>query len=330
MSDKDTLHVILGAGGAIGTPLARELLARKVRLRTVSRSGRGPVAAETMRADLTRRDEVMRVIGEGSTAYLTVGLPYDRRVWREQWPAIMHNVVDACVAKDARLLFFDNVYMYGKVDGIMTEASPDQPCSEKGAVRAEIARYLQNEMAAGRVKALIARSADFYGPDTDGKSVLTMLVFRRLAAGKRAQVLLRADARHSYTYTPDCAKALCMLAEADDAFGQVWHMPTAQPPLTGRELVERAARAIGVPARLSAMPGWLLRAAGFFVPVLGELGEMLYQYDRDYVFDSTKFERRFDFTPTPYEEGIRATARWVTHHAPDGAPLVSHGAQHPT
>jgi nucleoside-diphosphate-sugar epimerase len=303
------LHVILGAGGAIGTPLATELLARGAKLRTVSRSGRGPAGAETLRADLMQRDEVVRAVVQGSTVYLLAGLPYDRRVWRAQWPVIMDNVIAACAARHARLVFFDNVYMYGRVEGPMTETTPVRPSSEKGKVRAQIAATLLEAAAAGRVEALIARAADFYGPHAEKTSVPSLLILQRLAAGKPAQVLVTADARHSYTYTLDCARALCPLAETADAYGQVWHLPTAQPALTSREFVEIAARELGVAPRLSVSPRWVMRVGGLFSTLLREAGEMLYQSDHDYVFDSSKFERRFRFTPTPYEEGIRASVR---------------------
>ncbi len=311
MRGLDGLHIILGAGGAIGTPLAAELVERGARLRTVSRSGAGPEGAERVRADLTDAGEVLRVVDEGSTVYLLAGLPYDRRVWREQWPRIMRNAVAACESKAARLIFFDNVYMYGRVEGPMTEATPVRPASVKGTIRAEIAGLLQAEIAAGRIEAMIARSADFYGPHSERSSMPSILVLQRLAAGKAAQVLVRADAKHSYTFTLDCARALLALAKADDAYGQVWHLPTAHPALTGRELVEIAAREMGVPARLTVTPRWQIRTAGVFSTMLREVGEMLYQAEADYVFDSSKFERRFAFTPTPYEEGIRETVRWM-------------------
>jgi hypothetical protein len=38
---------------------------------------------------------------------------------------------------------------------------------------------------------------------------------------------------------------------------------------------------------------------------MAEIVEMMYQYDRDYVFDSRKFEQRFNFRPTSYRDGIR-------------------------
>jgi len=303
------VHIILGAGGAIGTPLAAELLARQQRVRAVSRSGAAPAGIEAVRADLNNPEDVRLAIAEGSTVYLLAGLKYDRRVWQEQWPRIMRNVVRACSEKGARLIFFDNVYLYGRVDGPMTEETPVRPTSRKGKTRAEIIEFLQNEMAAGRVKAAIARAADFYGPHADRTSVASILVFQRLAAGKSAQVLVDPGRKHSYTYTLDCAKALCLLADADDAFGQAWHLPTARPALTGREFVELAAEALGVAPGVSVLPAWVMKAAGLVVPMMRELAEMLYQNDRDYEFDSSKFERRFAFAATPYADGIRECAR---------------------
>jgi nucleoside-diphosphate-sugar epimerase len=312
------LQVILGAGGAIGTPLAQELLARGQRVRLVSRRGLASGSAEAVSADLNDEAAVLGAVGEGSTVYLLAGLEYAIQAWREQWPRIMRNAVAACEAKRARLVFLDNVYAYGAVDGPMTEDTPVRPTSRKGEVRAEIARYLENEIASGRVTASIARSADFYGPCSEKTSVPGILVFPKLAAGRSAQVFVDANTRHSYTYTLDCAKALCLLADAEDSFGQVWHLPTAQPPLTGREFVQLAADALGVPPRLSVIPAWAIKTAGLVMPMMRELAEMLYQNDRDYVFDSTKFERRFGFTPTPYAEGIRATAAGAKHPGPVG------------
>jgi nucleoside-diphosphate-sugar epimerase len=299
------INILLGYGGAIGIPLASELLACGERVRTVSRTGAGPEGADAKRADLLDPAQVAAVVDEGATVYLLAGLKYDLRTWRDQWPRIMRNVVSACASMGARLVFLDNVYMYGAVDGPMTEDTPIRPTSRKGEVRAAIAGYLQEEMAAGRITAAIARAADFYGPHADKSSVPYILVLNRLAAGKSAQVFCSADTRHSYTYTLDCAKALCLLAAAPDAFGQVWHLPTACPLLSGREFVDLAARALGVAPRLSVIPAWTLKLAGLFSPMMRELAEMLYQNDRDYVFDSSKFERRFGFWERVY--GRRAS-----------------------
>lgn len=306
---KKILHILLGAGGAAGTPLAEELLRAGRRVRTVSRTGKGPEGAERKAADITAAAAVLDVVEEGSTVYLLAGLPYDRRIWRDQWPVIMRNAVAACGARSARLVFLDNVYLYGTVDSPMTETTPVNPCSVKGRIRAQIAGFLHEEMAAGRVTALIARAADFYGPFSEKSGIPTMLVLRRMADGKVPQVLARADTRHSYTYTHDMGKALMMLGESEDCWNQVWHLPAAGPAPTGRQFVEMAASVLGREPSLSVVPPLFMAAAGLVSTQMREVAEMLYQNSGDYLFDSSKFERRFSFSPTPYAEGIAATLK---------------------
>ena len=300
-------HIILGSGGAIGNVLADELLAKNERIRLVSRRGHGPANVETAKANLTNFNELNSAIEESAIVYLVAGLQYNAKIWQEQWPKIMHNVVEACEAKNARLVFFDNVYSYGKVNGAMTEDTPINPCSKKGTIRAEIAQYLMSEIEQKNINAIIARAADFYGPYTEKSSVPFILAIQRLAKGKKAQWLVNAGTRHSFTYTGDCGKALYLLAQASDTWNQVWHLPTARPPLTGEEFIKIAASKLGVEPKYMVMKKWMLRLAGIFAVTIRESYEMLYQNEFDYIFDSTKFEKRFNFTPTPYEKGISDT-----------------------
>ncbi len=44
---------------------------------------------------------------------------------------------------------------------------------------------------------------------------------------------------------------------------------------------------------------------GLFMPVMKESVEMLYQYDRGYVFDSSKFENAYNLKPTPTDIAIK-------------------------
>jgi nucleoside-diphosphate-sugar epimerase len=258
-------------------------------------------------ANLLQAPEVMRAVAGSEVVYLLVGLPYRAAVWREQWPVIMRNTIQACSAHGARLVFFDNVYMYDcdRIDH-MDERTPIRPTSQKGAVRAQVAQMLMDAADAGQIEALIARSADFYGPGKQPSSVLTQTVFNRLAAGKAAQWLLSLDCRHSFTFTPDAARGVAMLGSEKDACGQVWHLPTAPNPPTGRQWVEAAAHALGVEPRVQRVSRLLLNVLGWVVPDLRELKEMAYQYDRDYEFVSDKFNRRFGFEPTAYQKGIDA------------------------
>lgn len=301
------MQTILGAGGAIGTGLAKDLTQYTDAIRLVSRN---PVKVnpsdELMAADLTHKDAVRRAVQGSSVVYVTVGFPYKLKVWRKVWPPFIGHVIEACKEHNARLVFFDNIYMYdaNHLNG-MTEETPVHPPSQKGVVRAEVVRMIMDEVQKGELTALIARSADFYGPGIKETSLLTELVLHPLSRGKKASWLGPVHFKHSFTYTPDAAKATALLGNTEDAYNQVWHLPTAANPPTGKEWIEAIAREMDVKPRYRSLSKRMVQLAGWFVPPMSEIPEMMYQNDRHYVFDSSKFEERFDFTPTPYAEGIK-------------------------
>ncbi len=302
------IHTILGAGGVIANGLARELTDHKETVRLVSRKPTPFPGAETLPADITDPQQAIGAIKGSDIVYLCVGLKYDFSLWRQEWPKIMTNTIEACKQAQAKLIFFDNVYMYGRVDGGMTEDSPYDPCSRKGDLRARIATQLMSEVRKGNITASIARSADFYGPGAGKTSVPGILVFDRLARDQRAQWLVNTKVRHSLTYTGDAVKALYLLAMDENSWNQAWHLPTATNPLTGEEFIESAAASLGKPARHMVLPKWMIGLGGLFDKTTAELSEMTYQYEFDYLFDSSKFENAYNFQPLSYEEGIKATA----------------------
>ncbi len=300
-------HIILGAGGAIGIVLAKELISKNEMVKLVSRSGHDMPNAESIKADLTNFEEVKNAVEENSMVYLTAGLKYDLKVWRENWMNIMRNTVEACKAKNAKLIFFDNIYALGRVTGKMTEDSPINPCSKKGEVRAKLLEYLQSEIKSKNLNATIARAADFYGPYAPASSIPDILVVDKLLKGKKPQWMVNPNVKHSFTYTEDCGKALYLLAKDDKAFNQVWHLPTASPAITGKQFIEIAAQKAGAQGKYFVLSKWMIKLAGLFDSTLKEIYEMLYQSEFDYEFDSTKFENYFSFKPVSYEIGIART-----------------------
>jgi len=299
------MHTILGAGGSIGRQLAWELLRAGNRVRLV---GRNPEnigeSVETMSADISNLDQMIKAVSGSSIVYLVVGLKYDLNIWRALWPRIMRNTIEACKRANAKLVFFDNVYMYGLVNGVMTEETPFNPCSKKGQVRAEIAVVLLEEVRAGNLIALIARSADFYGPDAKN-GVPNVLVLDRFAGGRSAMWLVNDSAKHSLTFTPDAVRSLALLAGSERAWNHTWHVPTAPDPPTGKELIQMAAGEFGVAPKYRVLTKPMIRVAGWFDRTVRESYEMLYQSEHDYIFDSTKFRKAFNFEPTTYAEGVR-------------------------
>src|SRR4030088_348564 len=300
---------ILGAGGAIGSELVKELIARNEPVRLVSRNPKPvPGAAEVVAADLSNLDDTVKAGTGSKVAFLLVGLKYDIKVWQALWPRIMRNAIEAAKRANAKLVFFDNVYMYGKVDGPMTEETPFRPCSKKGEIRAAIATMLLNEMKAGNLMALIARSADFYGPGAR-TGIPNVLVFDKLAKGAKASWLVNDSVKHSFTFTPDAARSLVLLADNESAWNQTWHVPTAPDPPTGKQFIELASKEFGTKTKYRVLTRPMLWLAGWFDTTVRESYEMLYQYESEYIFDSTKFTKAFRFQPTSYAEGVRRTAQ---------------------
>ena len=300
---------ILGAGGAIGSELVKELSARNEPIRLVSRNPKlVPGAAEAVAADLSNLDDTVKAVSGSRLAFLLVGLKYDLAAWRALWPTIMHNTIEAAKRAHAKLIFFDNVYMYGKVEGVMTEETPFRPCSKKGEIRAQIATMLLNEMKTGNLTALIARSADFYGPRAR-TGIPNVLVFDKLAKGAKASWLANDSVKHSFSFTPDAARSLVLLADSESAWNQTWHVPTAPDPPAGKQFIELVAKEFGTQPKYRVLSWPTLWMAGWFDTTVRELREMLYQYEFDYIFDSMKFTKAFGFHPTSYAEGVRRTAQ---------------------
>ena len=301
------MQTILGAAGVIANGLAKILSQYTDKIRLVARHPRAVNPKdELVPTDVTDYKQTERAVANSEVVYLTVGLPYKIEVWQESWPKIITNVINACQKHGSKLVFFDNVYLYGKVNGWMTENTPVNPCSKKGEVRARIAEQLINEYKKGNLTALIARAADFYGPSTQASFVWGM-VFDRLKKGKKAQWLVNAEVKHSFTYTPDAAKATALLGITPDTYNRVWHLPSDKNALTGKEFIQAAAKAYDTKPAYSILSKGMIRMAGLFNPLAKESVEMLYQYEDDYLFDSSDFEKRF-FKATDYQSGIKESA----------------------
>lgn len=305
------MQTILGSTGVIGTELAKSLTQYTDNIRLVSRNPkRVNPADQLVIADLTNPQQVLSAVEGSKVVYLTAGLQYKINVWQNQWPLIMNNVINACKAHKAKLVFFDNVYAYGLVKGWMKEDTLINPASKKGEVRALIAQMIMSEVDKGQLDAIIVRAADFYGPNTP-LSFVTVTVFDNFKKGKKAQWFIDADKKHSMTYTPDAGKATAILGNTSSAYNQIWHLPTDKNVLTGKEFIEIAAKEFAVKPNYMVLKKWMIQMVGYFVPVVKESMEMLYQNEYDYLFDSTKFEKAFNFVPTSYKDGIAETVKTI-------------------
>lgn len=217
-------------------------------------------------------------------------------------------MIDACAEHGAKLVFFDNTYMYPQTSVPQTEATPFRPAGAKGRVRAEIATTLLDAMAQGRVQGLIGRAPEFYGPGRT-QSITNAMILENLRAGRPAKVLLRDDTLRSLIFTPDASRAMALLGNTADAYGQTWHLPCDDDRRTARQFIELAAAALGVEARSVVVERWQLALAALVNRRARDARELLPRYAVDNIFVSDKFKARFpEFRVTTFEQGLTAFA----------------------
>lgn len=299
-------HIVIGANGGVGKQLIKALRQKGKSVCAVSRS-ENRTDIESRQADATRLDELKQATHDASHMYLTLGIPFSTVEWQKSWPTIMENTIAAFESASAKLLFLDNIYMYGPppLSRPFNEDHPQDPSSEKGKVRKQIAHTLLQASKEGRVQALIARAADFWGPDANN-SILYIQFLENMLKGKAPMSLFPIHVEHTFANTIDIAQGLCLLAGADDTWGRVWHLPV-EKPTTISSFGDLFNSALGSSRRVKDAPSWLKSMLGMFIPAIREPKEMNYQFTSPYVMDWTAFAERFpDFRTTSREEVAKA------------------------
>lgn len=313
-------EILIMGHGAVGRAVVAQLLAdgRPVRVAQRTRPADLPHGVAFTACDVIDRASVANAIAGAAQVVVAIGFPYDGALWTSAWPQAMANLLDGCEAAGARMVFIDNLYMYGAQTSPLREDMPLAAAGRKPAARAAVTRLWQ--AGAQRVRVAALRAPDFYGPGVT-LSHLGDLVFGALGRGKPAQIVVPADMPHDFAYVPDIARATILLLDAPDSdFGQAWHMPCA-PIETVRRIIAIGAEAIGARPRVISIPMALHGLIGLLVPMLREMREMHFQWDRPYAVDATRFERRFAFVPTPFAVGVAATARSFQGSSP--APVLT-------
>ncbi len=283
-----SLHVVFGATGAIGGAVMTELPHAGRTVRAVSRGGQAPDGAQGVAVDASDPAQAARAAAGASVIYHCASPPYTR--WPELFPALTGSILGAAESSGAKLVFADNLYAYGPVDGPLREDLPAVAHGRKGRTRAGMAAQLLGAHRDGRARVVIGRASGYYGPHGTG-STAGETVFGQILAGKKPRWTGRLDQLHTFHFLPDIARGLLVLADRQDADGQVWHLPAAGP-LTAQQFFDMIAEAAGrpVPVHASVASPALLAAAGLFWPLLREMRETTYQFRAPFVIDASKFE----------------------------------------
>ncbi len=297
-------QIILGAGGSVGKALAVNLKNFANEIYLFARNPKKVNEDDNLiSGDLLSAAQTANALQNMDVAYLVVGLPYQTKMWQRDWINIITNVVNACKKHKVALVFIDNVYMYDPVYfNNLTEDAAIKSVSKKGTVRAAVANLLLEEMKREDIKIIIARSADFYGEHV-AHSMFNEVVVKRILTGKKANWFINANKKHSLTLVEDAAKAMALLGNTNSAYNQVWHLPTDKA-YTANELIQKISVIMDKPAQLQVATRKSLSILKWFIPAIKESMELLYQFESDYVFNSSKFQNAFNIKPTPIHKGL--------------------------
>ena len=313
------LHVVLGAGGNIGSAVVHELVERGKRVRGVSRSGRAdlPASVKQAAADAANRENLARALKGASVVYHCIGVPYQQ--WTKIYPAVMRNLVElaAELGPGTRVVYADNLYCYGRegaLKGPLREDTPHLAAGKKGKLRSQLIARLLQAHRDGRLQATIGQASDFFGPGGDN-SILDFFLFRPLLEGRRVSILAHLERKHSFIYLPDFARFLVDLAAEERAYGQVWILPHMEE-LTYRELLELAFREAGVDPEgmIRTMPQGVLTVGSLLSKMIREVREVAYQSQVDWVADWSKYRDAFGGRPTALPRALRETLAWYRRH----------------
>lgn len=301
------LHVIFGAG-AVGRAVANELLQTGKRVRLINRSGAAdvPPTVETMIGNASSEDFAREACRGAAVIYQCAAPPYHE--WAEKFPLLQRSILAAAAANDAVFVNTGNLYLYGEVNGVMTEDTPAAAQTKKGRVRAALEAELFEAHRAGKVRATSVRGSDFYGPQATN-AILGERVFPAILSGKTASVVGDPDQPHTFTYIEDFGKAMVNVGGNERAWGEAWHVPNA-PTLTTREVLEKAFALAGKKSKISAMSKFMLRLGGLFIPQARESVEMVYQFEKPFVVSHQKYAALFGDHATSHDEGLRRTLDW--------------------
>ena len=306
------LHVIFGTG-PLGKSTARELMALGHRVRMINRSGQAsdlPSSVQIIKGDAYDQNFTRQVTTGATSVYQCAQPLYTE--WVKNFPTLQQSILEAAASNNARLVIADNLYMYGEPNGQpLREDHPYNAKTKKGKVRGDMARAVLEAHKAGRVRVVLVRGSDFFGPEDQNQADL---VFKPALQGKTINLLGKLDQPHTFTYTKDFGRALAIVGTIDasleaQTYGRAWHVPSAAP-IMQRQLLDLLEDQLGKKVKFQVGGALILNVMGLFNPIIKEVIEMLYEWNQPFVMDSSDFQKMFSMKPTSLEVAVKETLEW--------------------
>jgi nucleoside-diphosphate-sugar epimerase len=307
--------VVLGATGGIGGEVTRQLRDAGWEVRALQRHAAHPVDQRDgitwIRGDALNAQDVIAAAAGCSVIVHAVNPPGYRN-WSTLVLPMLDNSIAAACASGATVVLPGTVYNFGP-DALpmLSEASPQNPLTRKGAIRVEMERRLLSASKHG-ARVLIVRSGDFFGPKAGNNWFAQGLVKQ----GKPVRAVTypgRRGVGHQWSYLPDVARTMVELLarrESLESFATFhlaghWDADGSHMAESIRRVVQR--RTGGEP-RITGFPWWLLSLASPFVATFREMREMRYLWRRPVQMGNTRLTAVLGREPhTPLDEAVETT-----------------------
>lgn len=316
-----TSIAILGANGRLGRAVGKAFVQAGYDVRGITRNGKLPAdlaGATGIAANALDREALVRATAGVDIVFHGLNPVYSD--WSTVIP-MAENVVAACEANGAVLLFPGNVYNYGSpIPEMITEDAPIKPTTEKGRIRVAVEDLLRAEADAGRLRTIMLRAGDFFGGTGTGSWFDLVMVSKiekgiYTAAGP-------TDIVHEWAYLPDLAAAFVALADRLDRLGNYEALHFPGHAITDLEMKAALERALGRKLAMASMPWWVFKVAAPFIPMWKAIVQMSYLRFEPHRLVSKRLEGLIGQIPhTPLD---RAVAEALTDI---GIPVASLAAR---
>ncbi|MCA9672777.1 MAG: NAD(P)H-binding protein [Myxococcales bacterium] len=292
--------LVIGASGAFGGAVAREMIERGIHVTAMVRPGGSAVALDvaTVQGDALVAEDVLRAARGQDVIVFGFHVPYTQ--WDPVAVDAARNVAAAARAVGATVLFPGNVYTLPTSDAPLDERTEPAPRTKLGRIRVEMEAIFERAARDSDAQVIVLRAGDFIAPSDN--SWLTHLVKARSVADPAP-----AGVPHSWAYLPDLARVGVELLLRRDQLApfEVFHYSGYQ--LTSQQLHEALAEALGEQRPVKRFPWWGLKLASPFWPMGRALLGMRYLWQEPLLLDERKLQACLGDVPrTPLSQALAA------------------------
>lgn len=306
--------LVLGATGGMGFALVQEWVSRGFDVVAFSRSKHkleklyvdNPQITIVV-GDALNSEDVTQAVSGVDIIFHAVSFPYEE--WEEKHLTCLDTVIQAAEIHHKKLVFTDNIYVYGKNQGEkVTENSPKMPHTKKGNIRL----MMENRIKKSNIPWLIGHLPDSYGPNAENTILYETL--KNVCLNKVANYVGDKKIKREFLYTRDGAKALVELALREDTFNQHWNIPSSFP-ISGEEIHQLLQKEFGYTKSFRMVNKSMIRMMGIFHPFMKEMVEMMYLNENPILLNGVKYEQTIGPVPnTAYNVGIAETLNWIKNN----------------